>query len=400
LLPAAALAAEGPSLFHVAVAIERLDEGSGVVADDSTRQELVGARASLRDEVSLTLSFDVSAAMRPVRGTGSSRYAWSRDLVHAIDSSTARAERGAESGNRLLDWDATVERSFRPLACEDLWVHDQVGDGRGSRSVEPPGSRDSLLRVRLRATWPGKVRVTDSVDQIPPFDTETAPSLDLDRAFPYDLRYASALRKGSFDSSGPAAGLLPPTSSRWTVEMRMTPIDPYEFRLEARVREDGSVGLQSRVVVGGRDVSTGLQVRRLLRAWVAQDSEGSSAPYALAADWRSATDDAWRPVPVPLSFEPVDPGPGRHARWLVEVLEMVEALPELGLLYHQVTVETQEGGPRYHATASEARPVSPETWCEIRGRGRPATDLPALAAGGPSKTLAEADFGSAGIATR
>ncbi len=81
-------------------------------------------------------------AMQPVRGARWSPGTPGSETSFTPSTRPRRVRRGGdESGTRLLDWDATVERSFRPLACEDLWVHDLVGDGRGTRSVDPPGSR-------------------------------------------------------------------------------------------------------------------------------------------------------------------------------------------------------------------------------------------------------------------
>ena len=399
LLPAISLGDEVP-LFHVTVDVERVDEGSGVVPDDAARADLAGARASLRDEVALALSFDVSPAMRPLRDSGVSRYTWRRNLSYGAASST-RVESGNESGG-LLDWDATVERSFPPLACEDLWIHDQVGAGREARSPAPgqgQGPRQPFLRVKLRATWPGKVRVTDDVDGVAAFEVETVPDLEIDRTLPYDLRYAAARKKVSYATALPASDRLPPSSRQWRVELSMAPIEPHSFGLEARPRPDGSVGVRNRIAVGGREV-VGLQVRRLQRVWVASEADGLGPPYSLVADWRAVAEDASRTVPPQLSFEPADPGAGLHRRWLVEVLEMVEGLPELGFLYRQVAVETREKGLRYHAAATEGRAISAETWCAIRARSAPATDLPAVAAGGPLSLLAQSDFGSAGIAAR
>jgi len=401
LLPAAPRAAEEPPLFLVRVQVQRVDEGAGVVTAEAGRPDLAGAKVSLREEVAIDLSFQAGATLRPLRSSFSSSYAWKRNVVHTRESRAEREESGAEAGTRLLDWDAVIERTYRPLSCEDLVVHDQVGDGKGARSVETgPAAGTASVRLRLVASWPGKIRLRDASAGLAPFVEDSLPSLDLERTFPYELRYAEARHRAAFETSLPAAEPMPAVDRRWNVEWSLAPIEPHEFGLTARTDAAGPPELVNRIVVGGRNVSRGLRVRRMERWWAVREAPGGPAAYELASDWRAFTDDGARPAPPELFQEPPEEPKAPDRKWLVEFLEMVDGLPELGLLYHTVTIETHAAEPRHRFVASEARPVSSATWCDIRGRSAPGMDAPELASSGPLRVIVEKTYGSSGIAAR
>ena len=397
---AAPALAEEPALFVVKVEAHRVDEGSAVVPPGAPRPELVGTTASLKEEITLELTYQAGPGFQPLKSSASSRYAWRRSLVHATNSSTVREEKGEEAGSELLDWDVTIERDFRPIACEDLIVHDQVGDGRESRSGGSATEAPSEVRLRFRAAWPGRVRLRDASAGVLPFDSETLPTLELSRPFHYELEGSEAARRVSTLGPSPAAEDVAGATTQTSVELTLAPIAPHEFGLTARVASDGTPALLSRVVVGGRDVTSSLRVRRMERSWVVKREPGGAETYELASDWRAFTNEGGLPIPREQLQEAIEAPGGKDRRWLVEFLEMVEDLPELGLLYHTVAMETRAEGPRFHLLASEGRSISPSAWCEIRGRSSPGMDGPSIASRGPLKVIAEASYGNSGIANR
>ena len=400
-LPSTALAAEAAALFQVQVEVRRVDEGQGAVAEDTSRTELARSTASLREELDLGLSLDVGARMQPLRRTLRPRYSWKRSLVHTLDSATAREESGEESGTRLVDWEVTLERNFQPIACEGVWVRDRVVDAHDRvRTVEPdPGPGSQGVRLRLSATWPGKVRLRDPQEGLAPFEAETLPALDVDVVLPYDPGSPGQRSRLAFVSRSPATELAPAAERTWYVGVDLAPAEPHEFGLSARVQPDGTLALLSRVVVGGRDLAPASQVRRVQRTWAVREEAGRPG-YELVSDWRVVAENGGRPASQHLFFDPVNPSTWPDRRWLVEVLETVEGLPELGLLYHQVWTETRRAGARFHVSATEARAISPSTWCEVKRSGTPATDAPQLVGGGPLKILAESTYDAGGLATR
>ena len=399
LLPAAPRALEESPIFQVEVHVRRADEGAGVLPAEGTRSDLAGAGVTLHEEISLDLSFRAGASLRPIRDTGASSYAWKRSVLHTRDSQTVREESGAEAGAKLLDWDAVIERTYRPVACEELVVHDRVEEGRSVRSVEADKDA-STVRLHLTASWPGKVRLRDAAAGVAPFVEESLPTLELDRSFPYELRYADARRLVSFASTTPASESLPAAERRWSVTFSVAPLTPFGFGLDARTGLDGAPVLANRVVAGGRDVSRGLAVRRMLRWWRVHEAGGGSTAYERQSDWRVFTDEANRPIPPEILQEPAGTSSGSTARWLVEFLEMVDGLPELGLLYHTVSIESRAEEPRYRLSASEARSISGEAWCDIRHRSSPGMASPEVAARGPLSVLLEKTYASSGLATR
>ena len=396
-----ASAAEEPALFAVKVQVHQVDEGASVVPPGTPRPELVGTSASFQEEVSLDLSYEAGPGLQPLRSSASTRYAWRRSLVNESDSSPVREEKGEEAGTELLDWDASIERDFRPLACEDLIVHDQMGGSRESRSADSGlGARSPEVRLRFRATWPGKVTLRDISAGVAPFDSETLPSLEVSQSFRYELASSESARQVSLVAPSPAADEVAGATRRTTVELTISPVAPHEFGLVARVAPDGTPALLNRVVVGGRDLSGALRVRRMQRIWAVRSGAGGTASYELASDWRVFSNEAGLPVPPELFQESLGAASGPERSWLVEFLEMVEDVPELGFLYHTVSMETRSQGPRFHFLASEARSVSPSTWCDIRSGSYPGIQAPAVASRGPLRTIAEANYGNYGIANR
>ncbi len=400
LSPLAAMAADGAPLFHAKVEVRRIDEGEGPLGEDTTRSELAGSTASLREALELGLSFDVGPRMQPLRRSLSSTYSWKRNLVHTKRATALREETGDESGTRLVDWDVAVERRFRPVACEDVLVRDRVFEGRERSRTVAPAAGPSGVHLRLTATWPGKVQLRDRQAGVAPFSSETLPVLDVDMLLPYDLESSSKPSRLAFVSRVPATDAAPESSRSWYVELDLAPVAPHEFSLSAQVQQDGTLALRNRIVVGGRDVAAAYQVRRVERTWEIREEAGLAPEHELASDWRVVTESGARPASQHLFFDPVDPASFTDRRWLVEVLEMVEGLPELGLLYHQLRMETRRVGAHFHVSATEARPVSPATWCEIKRRRAPATDEAPLVGGGPLRVLAESTYDSGGLATR
>jgi hypothetical protein len=423
LLPGAGRAApEAAPVLRLELTFHRAEKGHGRVAEDVNRVELAGSRATLREDVLLSLSLDVAPELRPVPASIQARYAWARELTH--DTADAgvriREEKGVESGTRLLDWDVRLQRSFRPLACENAWVYDReeaerLQDDRSKvvLSSLPPGERAvaeaarhararareevrraafSGLRVRLRATWPGRITLDDRLSGVPPFEQELVPLIDPEWTLPYDLE-GPALRRATVARRGPAMGVTPPVEVVEDVEVSLKPIAPHEHGFAASALPDGALLAQNRIVAGGRDLSSAVRVVRFLRTWEVRDRPGRAEAHALARGWSELDGSSDRPASRRIVADAVLPPadvrtPGAR-RWLVEFLEMAEGLPELGLAYRQMAVEALPDGG-YRVSAGEARTVSPATWCEIRRLATPATELPAVAKDGALRVLAVA----------
>jgi hypothetical protein len=421
LLPGAGLAApEEAPVLRLELTFHRSEKGQGKIAEDLNRVELAGSRAALREDVLLSLSLDLAPELRPVPASIQARYAWARELTHDAADSRIREEKGVESGTRLLDWDVRIQRSFRPLACDGAWIYDRdeaerLQDDRSKvvLSSLPPGERSTAeaarvararareevrraafsgLRVRLRATWPGRILLDDRLSGVPPFEQELVPLIDQEWILPYDLadpgpRRSAAARKA------PAAGSTPPVEVHEDVEISLAPIAPYGHDFAASALPDGALLAQNRVVAGGRDVSHSVHVARFLRTWEVRERHGRPEAHALARGWSELAGSSDRPasrrIVADALLPPADVRTPGARRWLVEFLEMPEGLPELGLAYRQMAVEALPGGG-YRVSAGEARTVSPAAWCEIRRLPTPATELPAVAKGGPLRVLAVA----------
>jgi hypothetical protein len=408
--PSAAATEEAP-VFRITLTVHRGDRGESTLPPDFLRLELAGATSALKEDVLLSVSVDADPELRPSRASLRARYAWTRSLTHDTSAGLAREERGVESGQRLLDWDLELQRSFRPIACEEAWVYDRDAAERAADervAVASPGRggpdrselessraaqlrrRDEArrnafagLRLRARATWAGRVRLSDRLAGIPPFEQETLPSLEVDRVFAYALE-DPAPHKVSFATETSATGITPPISSQWDVEVSLTPLEPFEHSASAGTGPDGALLLQARVVAGGRDLSPRVSVARLLRLWAVPDLPGTPAPL-LVRDWHEPADrtrsSGWRLPPGDLP--PAAGGPLEDGRWLVEVLERVDGLPELGLLYQQVTLERRVGEARPRVTGSGHGTVSAREWCVLRGGHAPAP-MPPMAPGPPA----------------
>jgi len=428
LFPRAGLAAsEDVPVFGVSVTVHRSDRGQGLVSVDADQAGLVRASASLQEDVLLTLSLETGGELGARRPSLNPRYAWTRTFTHQTGAGLLREERGVESGSRLVDWDVQLQRSFRPLSCEDLWIYDREPserelDSRGgvvlsglpeagrvaaeaAREAKLRARQDlrrkafSGLRLRLRATWPGRVKLSDRVSGTPTFEQDTLPTMDLEWTFPYGLA-GGAPQKSSSAADAPGTGLVPPVKRAWEVELSLTPLAPFELGLSATAQPDGSLLFQNRVVAGGRDISRSVRILRLQRTWEERVPPGGPAEYRLLRDWHDAGAAGGRGASERLSLGRLMAPQGSAApearRWISEFLEMVEGLPELGLLYHQVTLETVEEGGRQRVAATEARSISPSAWCAIRGHPAPANALPAVSAGWRPRVIAEGTFDASG----
>jgi hypothetical protein len=415
LLPVAPAAQDVP-LFRVAVSVRRADHGRGVLPPRGAHGELAGKIASLEEHFRLSLSYDATGEMRPIRRTAEGGYAWERTLTHASGDAVVREERGSESGTWLLDWDAEVRRSFRPLPCEGLRIYDRSTDEREldlaaevpSRGRSPADeaaqaerrraleeirrSAFSGVRVRLRVAWPGRVEVHGRSRGALPTQEDSLPVLRLDRVFDYDFEDASP-RGTTFVSRAGSAGLAPPVESQWDVKVAVRPLAPHEFGLSARPAPDGALLLESRVVVGGRDASPSVRVLRFARLWAVRERPDEPPVHELVADWRELGSHGNRGASRridPDALLPGGPDAPAHGKWISEHLELVDGLPELGLLYHQVAVEKPPDGSGHSLAATEARRVTASAWCEVRRHPAPATELPVVQAGGPLRVVAEA----------
>jgi hypothetical protein len=432
LLPGVApAAAEDAPVLRLTLTYHRTDKGQGEITEDASRVELAGMKATLREDVLLSLSVDLAPELRPVPASVQARYAWAHELVHDAADARVREEKGVESGTRLLDWDVRVQRSFRPLACENVWVYDRDEaerrqDERGTvvLSSLPPGARAAAeaariararareevrrsafsgLRLRLRATWPGRVTLDDRLAGVPPFQQDLVPMIDQEWTLPFDLE-AGAPRRSREARKVPALGATPVLEVDEDVEITLAAIAPHEHGFAASALPDGALLVRNRIVAGGRDVSSAVGILRFARTWEVRERPGRPETHILARGWSELAAEGERSPARRLVADALLPSaelrtPGAQ-RWLVEFLEMPEGLPELGLAYRQMTVEALPDGGGYRLSASEARTVSPAAWCEIRRLAFPATELPAVAKGGAMRVLAVATQAPAPSASR
>jgi hypothetical protein len=422
LLPGATLAApEEAPVLRLTLTFHRAGKGQGKVPDDVTRTELAGTKAAMRDDVLLSLGVDVTPELRPVPASLQARYAWAHELTHDAADARVREEKGVESGTRFLDWDIRMQRSFRPLACENVWVYDRddaerVQDARSTvvLSALPPGERATAeaarlararareevrrsafsgLRLHLHATWPGRVTLDDRPSGVPPFEQELVPLVDQEWTVPYELEDRSP-RKSRVQRKVPAIGATPPLEIEEDLEISLAPVAPHGHGFTASALPDGGLLVTNRIVAGGRDVSAGVRVLRFLRTWEVRERPDRPEAHALARGWSELGGDGGLGASRRLVADALLPAadlrtPGAR-RWLVEFLEMVEGLPELGLSYRQMAVEALPEAGGFRVSAAEARSISPAAWCEIRRLAAPATELPAVARDGAMRVLASA----------